>query len=235
MQIKNPETRKHLEGVMAELASAYEEFSAARQQLETLESNANTLRRAAEAAEAQAEAHRATLRGILQETMGKPSKKLHEASADQRAAMVLAEEYRAMAEEVVPEIEEIKITASTRAKRVGGWRTKLLEEYSIALIAEALKEVGARLFLGLTLQQRCIDANRFDFRAAMQAITGDDLLPLTREMRRTMATHSSSLDCDADDSIIAAIQATDAAQVFNGFSPAHIHMIRAARGSGSES
>ena len=162
MQINNPETRALLETKLTELQQAKADFAAAQALCGQIAANLATLRKAGQASETEAQGIRAKLRELLRETMGKPSKKLHDLSADQRAAIVMQEEYASLADEAERELARATLEAQAPLRRIDTIHGELRQCYADAVVAEAVADLAPKLAIGLQLARDAFNANQFD-------------------------------------------------------------------------
>jgi hypothetical protein len=175
-ELKHHEHQAQIDQQIAALAEAQAIFDTAHAAYLTATRNDESLRNAAQAATAEAERARNGLREILRTAMGRPSKELHAKSAEQRAALELAEEYTALSVELVDEVELAHMKASPPALDVRQLRRTLARSYADALLAEVIDEVAPRLKLALALQ--CVDEDSRPFNTLLDVsfFLGNDTL-----------------------------------------------------------
>lgn len=169
--LKNPEHLARINALREGLSLSVATYQAARAALDTLDQNARTLRNSAAAAEADARQAREALRAQLQETMGKPSKQLHQKSAEHRAAIELSEEYFAIVADLEAQRGKPILDASDAAAAVIDRRKQLLHAYADAILAEAIGDIAPRLQLGLGIKQQ-LEGDEF-FNDRIKVFWGD--------------------------------------------------------------
>lgn len=96
-----------------------------------------TQEKAAQAAEAEGEAAKLQLREIIRDLNGRPSKKLYDLKAAERAAYSLADEYRSFGKDIAIERDRASIDAHEAAS---SYRSELL--HAMGSVGDQLMEIG---------------------------------------------------------------------------------------------
>lgn len=108
--------------------------------------------RAAQAAEAEGEAAKLKLRQALRDAVGRPTKKLYELKADEKAAYSLAEEYRSLAYDLGTERDRVAIDMRVAAARYREELTRCRASVADGLLESALAAMPPELVEALRLQ-----------------------------------------------------------------------------------
>lgn len=161
MQVTDPDSIRHMEERLAQIHELKSEVDESIKPLENLKRNVRTLHASADAAEAQAEIHKRDLRMLIIDSLAKPSMKLHQASAEQRASLELAGQYRELAEEGEKQIGDLSAAASTKAKQLERLREQALSEYADLVIKEAFQPVAEKLRLAFAIKHTLLSRSRF--------------------------------------------------------------------------
>ncbi|QSI78687.1 hypothetical protein [Niveibacterium microcysteis] len=222
LQINNPETRALLEAKLTELQQAKSDFATAKALCGQIATNLATLRKAGEASETEAQGIRAKLREVLRETMGKPSKKLHDLSADQRAAIVMHEEYTSLAAEAERELARATLEAQAPLGRIDAVRRQLRDLYAGAVIDEAIAEIAPKLTVGLRLACNAFAADGFDPRHRVFDTPEDFAMAQVSERLRPLLI--AELDTSSDPVLSALVAAR--MEGVERISHAHMHVMR---------
>lgn len=146
-QLKN-----QLSPSLEKMAASRTAFNTAKERHGVLSEQIASQEKAAQASEAEAQEAKRKLREALRECVGRPSKKLFELKADERAAYSLAEEYRSLRHDIAIERDRVEITMH---EAVNTFRPESLAAKRI--LAEHLLEIGfsklpIELLAGLKLQ-----------------------------------------------------------------------------------
>ncbi|GHU17789.1 hypothetical protein FACS189475_02180 [Betaproteobacteria bacterium] len=143
--LKNPENIAKVDAIAEEINKYYSEFSELRTALEKIESHRDTLLKAAEASKGEAENAHEELKQVMHATAGKPGKALMEKQAAHRAALEMAEDYKALAEEADKEAIEIRIQMSEPARNLEHSRRDLYKTFTRLVLEEAIGEIAQSL------------------------------------------------------------------------------------------
>lgn len=161
MQVTDPDSIRHMEERLAQLRELKSEVGELIEPLENLKRNVRTLRASADAAAAKAEIHKQEFRMLIIDSLAKPSLKLHQASAEQRASLELADQYRELAEEGQKQIGDLTAAASTTAKQLERLREQTLNEYADLVIQEAFQQVAEKLRVAFGIKHALLSRSRF--------------------------------------------------------------------------
>jgi len=160
--LTNPEKRAALEAMREELLEKMAGLATARSKCDEVRTNLETLRKAGAASENEATGVRARLRDLIRETLGRPSKKLHDLTAEQRSALIVAEEYQDLAKECEANLARAELDLQPHLSAIAEQRRVLISRYADALIAEAVEDCASKLALGMQLQRKSIREDQFD-------------------------------------------------------------------------
>lgn len=130
--------------------------------------------KAAQAAETEAQDAKAKLRDALRECAGRPSKKLHDLKAQQRAAYALAEEYRSLIQDISLERDRLEIKLHESARdfnmEIAAARYALVD----FLLDKAFATMPAELLAGMHLMA---DVQNYDRYSEWHQTPYDELSP----------------------------------------------------------
>lgn len=212
MKVTDPDSLRHMEERIAQIRELKSEVVESIKPLENLKRNVRTLHASADAAAAQAEMHKRDLRMLIIDSLAKPSSKLHQASAEQRASLELAVQYRELAEEGEQQIGDLTAAASTKAKQLDRLREQMLSEYGDLILQDAFKKVVEELRTAFAIKHAFLSRSRFssdrerylgDAEAAVHAqmrvalervLEGAEILDLASADPVIEAFHSSRVD-----------------------------------------
>jgi ElaB/YqjD/DUF883 family membrane-anchored ribosome-binding protein len=110
-----------------------------------LRQNSAALKASADAAEADARRLRGEIRELLNKLIGRPSKEMRAKSAEQRAAIELAEDYRELAQDLEDDIALAHIDACLASEDMPYRRNRIVAAYGELLLEETLADIAPRL------------------------------------------------------------------------------------------
>lgn len=139
---------------IAALSKTRDEFDEMKRLFDRLSGNADQLRKSAEAAEGEAQQARSKLRGLLRESNGKPGKPIFAAKGEERAALSMAEEMRAVAKEHELERDRLIPELSALVTRYETNRNSALLALSEHLTEEALAAIPQSLIDAIHIRAR---------------------------------------------------------------------------------
>ena len=143
--LDQPENRAKVQAIIDEIERAHAGFSALRGDLARVEEHRDTLLKAADAAEREAEDAREELRALVRATLGNPGKALREKQAKHRAALETAEDYRALAREADEAATALRVEMSPLANGLERLHTELRKTFPRLVLAEAIDAIAPRL------------------------------------------------------------------------------------------
>lgn len=143
--LKNPARQDRLNKVIEELHTRYATAKPLVEHYTTLNQNSTALKASADAAEADAQRLRGEVRELLTKLIGRPSKELRAKSAEQRAAIELADDYRELSEGMQDDIIVAQLDANRPARDSDAQRRKLRNTYAELLLEETLSDVAPQL------------------------------------------------------------------------------------------
>jgi hypothetical protein len=222
MQVTDPDSIRHMEERLAQIHELKSEVSESIEPLENLKRNVRTLHASADAATAQAEMHKRDLRMLIIDSLAKPSLKLHQASAEQRASLELAVQYRELAEEGERQIGDLTAAASTKAKQLERLREQTLSEYADLVIQEAFQPVAERLRVAFAIKHTLLSRSRFS--GDRERYLGDAAAAVHGQMRvalERVLEGAEILDLTSADPVIEAFHSSRV-EGFEPMTPAQI-------------
>ncbi|MDR1935945.1 MAG: hypothetical protein LBS49_10285 [Candidatus Accumulibacter sp.] len=147
--LENPKNMATVAAIIEKIDSAHAEFSELSRELEKIKGHRDTLLKAAAAAEEEAENVREELKQVMHDTAGKPGKTLLGKQAEHRAALEMAEDYKALAEEASDEAVEIRVKMSSPARDLERSRRELETSFPRLVIREAIESIAPSLKIAL--------------------------------------------------------------------------------------
>ncbi|MBS1191006.1 MAG: hypothetical protein H6R10_2798 [Rhodocyclaceae bacterium] len=146
-----PELMAFLTPHMDKLNSHRQEFEKAATLHSHLVEQLATLTKAADAADAEAEQIRGRRREAMRESIGRPSKKVIDLSADQRAAYAMAEDYRSLANDITIERDRTEIAMHKSALQFNERRKTIYAALADHLLDKAFTVLPLELMAGMRL------------------------------------------------------------------------------------
>jgi ElaB/YqjD/DUF883 family membrane-anchored ribosome-binding protein len=143
--LNKPANQARVTTLIKELADYHTKGKPLVDRYHELSQNSATLKASADAAEADAQRLRGEVREMLSKLIGRPSKEMRAKSAEQRAAIEMAEDYRELAQDLEDDITLAHIDACLASEKMPYRRNRIVAAYGELLLEETLADIAPRL------------------------------------------------------------------------------------------